>query len=85
MKKSILKIAGILSIAFLMTSCQESCEKCSAKVVQYLNGEQVSTSTVSAQEICGDELDKIKDNPVVTVEQGVGELKQKVVTTYTCN
>lgn len=72
-------------------SC-EQCKDCTGEAVieQYLQDSLFSTSTsnVSAVEFCGDDLDMIEANPVVSQEitQQVGQLTQRVVTTttYTC-
>ena len=71
---------------FYLTSCEkeETCKQCSAVQVTKQNGQVIATQNISAVQYCGDALQQIEANPVVTANQTVGTITQEVTATYTC-
>ncbi len=88
MKKSLkflLAACLFINVAALTSCAKEVCENCSAEVVVYQNGSEVSRSSVSAIEYCDEDLEQLKESSPIETNQMVGSMTQRSVTTYTCN
>ncbi len=82
-----LSLLGILTTGTLyLNSCQkvEECKQCSGTMEIIQNGQLTGTQSISAIEYCGEDLQQIESNPVITTTQSIMGFTQESVTTYTC-
>lgn len=73
---------------FTLSSCNKDddggCKNCSAVQLIYVDGQEIGSQSISAQQFCGEALDQIEANPTVTAEQNIAGTTQEIVITYTC-
>lgn len=83
MKK--LSVPFMLAFALISLASCHKCRNCSGVQEVYMDDTLVMKQSVSATEICDDQLKTIESNPKVTSTTSFGGMETKTVVTYTCD